>query len=157
MGTALGSHLETEFWARQWPWCYWHISRYRFSNWNADICRHGPSVSPCFSVMLSLAQPDLFLLFFPSSAVNAVLTVSYIIWWHQRKHSYGCRLGRSRHLWQICDKLHFSAIFILSDEGSTLGKRTWTSLDGNGAMSHWTAIASALRGGDLWSLTNPSL
>lgn len=107
MGTLLSSHLETEFWARQWPWCYWHISRYRFSNWNADICRHGPSVSPWFSAMLSLAQPDLFLLFFPSSAVNAVLTVSYIIWWHQRKHSYGCRLGRSRHLWQICDKLHF--------------------------------------------------
>lgn len=95
--------------------------------------------------------------FFSPSAVNAVLTVSYIIWWHQRKHSSGCRLGRSCHLWQICDKLHFSTLFILSDEGPTLGKTTWPSLDGNGAMSHWTAIASALRGGDLWSLSNPSL
>lgn len=150
----LSSHLETEFRARQWPWYYWHISRYCFSNWNADICRHGSSVSLCFSVTLSLAQPDLF---FSPSAVNAVLTVSYIIWWHQRKHSYGCRLGRSCHLWQICDKLYFSTIFILSDEGPTLGKTTWPSLDGNGAMSHWTAIASALRGGDLWSLSNPSL
>lgn len=81
-----------------------------------QTCRNGLIVIPCFCNII-LGSTDSF--FPPSSTVNTVSAVSYIIRWHQRKQSYMCQLGRNHplaaNLWQV----HFSAIFTLSNEVST--------------------------------------
>ena len=124
MGKALSPHLWTEFWFRRWPWWYFYISRLCFANWNADMCRNSLIVILCFcNIILGLA--DLF--FFPSSTVNTVSAVSYIIRWHQREQSYICQLGRNHpltaNLWQVVFFYYFHLGWwsIHSSERDTMG------------------------------------
>lgn len=154
IGKVLSSHLGTESWVTLWLRWYLYISRLWFAKWNADVCRNGLIVIPCFCNII-LGSTDFFFFLLPLSTLfQQWVILSGDIRGSKVKY---VSLSGIIHLQQICDKLHFSAIFILSDEVSIV----WTDTTGPHLMVMVlclikAAVTSVLEGKNQWSLSHPS-
>lgn len=126
---------------RQWPWWSLHISRLQFANWNADICRNGLIVIPCFCNIILGSTSSYFPffycqhyfsseLYYPVTSEEAKLCVSA---WQESSTCSKCVTS--------CISLHFHLEWWSL---WSLRRQHGAPLDGHNAGSNWAAVASVL-------------